>query len=272
MQLPEVKLPTLPKGLRFDVPMVADPVFAVDALAASPTISMFGPIGGNDPNSVTATRVAAALRSIGPRPLAVQINSIGGDYHEGVAIYNLLRSHGQPVLMQIMGIAASAASAVAMAGTKIEIARGATVMIHRPQTSASGTADVMLTAADYLGKLDAAMAAIYAGRTGLPPDQIMAMMDAETFLEAGQAIELGFADALLAQDAAQPPHLVLAAAEPQTKRDLEAQLRAGRPFSKSLAAKICAGGFDAINSPDIDFTHTASRIDLSFSKLKGTLR
>ncbi len=205
MKLPSVELPVLPRGLHFDVPAVADPIFAVNADASVPIITMFGPIGGTDANSVTASRVSAALRVIGRRPLTVQINSLGGDYHEGVAIYNLLRSHAKAATIQVMGIAASAASCVAMAGERIEVANGSSIMIHRPQTIAVGTADVMRQAADYLQTIDAALASIYAARTGLPQERILALMNAETFMEAEQAIALGFADARLAVDAQATP-------------------------------------------------------------------
>ncbi|MBI2715700.1 MAG: Clp protease ClpP [Rhizobiales bacterium] len=238
--LPEIKLPRAPKGLRFDVQAIADPVFAVNADSSTPTISIFAVIGLD----VTAQRIAGALRAIGNRPLTAQINSPGGDYYEGIAIYNLFRQHPQPVTVQVLGIAASAASIIAMAGNRIEMARNADIMIHRAKSIAMGDAALMIDAADFLEKLDAAMAKTYAARTGLPLDQITAMMAAETYLPSDEALNLGFADALLAQDAApQPRRLESAAAH--SKIEFETQLR-GMGFARAAAARLAAGGWPAL--------------------------
>lgn len=79
---------------------------------------------------VTAKRISAALRAIGNNDVVVNINSPGGDMFEGLAIYNLLRSHSGKVTVNILGIAASAASIIAMAGDEVQMGRGAFLMIH----------------------------------------------------------------------------------------------------------------------------------------------
>lgn len=177
--------------------------FEVRALAGgNPTISIFDYIGDDGMGGgVPLAKVAAALRSIGNQPVTVEINSPGGNYFEGIGIFNLLRRHPQAVTVQILGIAASAASVIAMAGDQIEIARNAQIMIHQASGLTMGTSDDMLDAAETLQQLDGAMAETYAARTGLERGRLLEMMKAETFLGGEDAIEKGFADALLDREA-----------------------------------------------------------------------
>jgi ATP-dependent Clp protease protease subunit len=95
-------------------------------------ITMFGAIGEDywSGGGITAKTVTAQLRAIGDRPVEVQINSPGGDMFEGIAIYNVLREHAQAVTIKIMGMAASAASVIAMAGDTVEIGAASFLMIH----------------------------------------------------------------------------------------------------------------------------------------------
>ncbi|MDO7843446.1 head maturation protease, ClpP-related [Sphingomonas immobilis] len=186
-----------------------DPGFAafeVKALASDkPTISIFDRIGADyDGNGVTATRVAGALRSIGNRAATVEINSPGGNYFEGVAIYNLLRRHPAAIDVQILGIAASAASIIAMAGDTIAIAHNAEIMIHQAQGVFFGNADDMEAAIPVLRKLDGAMVDVYAARTGKPGDELLQMMRAETYIGGRDAVAAGFADTLMERDAEMP--------------------------------------------------------------------
>lgn len=244
--LPKLELPTRPKGLRFDVSAVADARFVVNAAAG--TIEVFDMIGGP---GVTDARVAAALRSIGPKPVTVQINSPGGDPFVGASIFNLLRAHRQPITVQITGMAASAASIVAMAGDRVETARNGQMMIHRAQGAAFGDGDTMKTVADLLEQTDAAIASTYHERTGLPIDQLQAMMQAETFMSSDDMLGLGFADALLERDA-EPAPRALAASAPQTIRDFEDRLR-GLGLSKAQATRAAAGAWPVLNddAPDL---------------------
>jgi ATP-dependent Clp protease, protease subunit len=264
MTPPAINLPARPKWLKFDVSAVADPVFEVKALAEAATISVFDVIG----LEVTASRIAGALRQIGHRPVTVQINSPGGDYYEGIAVYNLLRGHSQPVTVEVLGIAASAASIIAMAGGTIKIARNAEVMIHRAHSIALGDAETMAQAADFLTQIDAAMAATYAQRAGLPVAQVEAMMSAETYMPSAQAIDLGFADALLDRDAA--PKMQSQRAGAQSKRDLEAQLRDRLGFSRSAAARGAAAAWAAISQeePELDLDRVAAHVTAFTEKLR----
>lgn len=165
-------------------------------------ITMFDDIGEDfwTGGGVTAKKVAAQLRAIGDRPVEVQINSPGGDMFEGIAIYNVLREHPQDITVKIMGMAASAASLIAMAGDRIEIGVSSFIMIHNCWVLAMGNRHDMQEVANWLAPFDKAMADLYALRTGLGDAEIAAMLDDETWLSGASAIEKGFADALLPAD------------------------------------------------------------------------
>ena len=165
-------------------------------------ITMFDVIGEDwwTGGGITAKGVAAQLRAIGDRPVEVQINSPGGDMFEGIAIYNVLREHSQAITVKIMGMAASAASIIAMAGDVIEIGAASFIMIHNCWVMAIGNRHDMAEMAEWLKPFDDAMKDVYAARTGQTPEDCARWMDAETFMSGAQAIERGFADALLPAD------------------------------------------------------------------------
>lgn len=164
-------------------------------------ITMFDIIGEDfwSGGGVTAKKVAAQLRAIAG-PVEVQINSPGGDMFEGIAIYNVLREHPYDVTVKVMGMAASAASIIAMAGDTVEIGAASFLMIHNCWVLAMGNRHDMRETADFLEPFDAAMVDVYAARSGQKAEDIAKWMDAETFMSGSQAIERGFADALLAAD------------------------------------------------------------------------
>lgn len=167
------------------------------------TISILEVIGEDwwTGGGVTAKRIAAALRSIGAdKDVVVNVNSPGGDFFEGLAIYNLLREHKGHVTVKVLGLAASAASLIAMAGDRVEIARAGFLMIHNTWIVAIGNRHDLRDMADYLEPFDQAAVDLYAARSGLDAKEIGRMMDRETFIGGSQAVEKGFADALLAAD------------------------------------------------------------------------
>lgn len=147
---------------------------------------------------VTAKSVSAALK--GAKDVIVNVNSPGGDFFEGIAIYNLLRAHEGRVDVNIMGLAASAASIVAMAGDSVRIGKAAELMIHNAWGLVIGDkSDMTKAAADFKG-FDELMAGVYADRTGKARADISSMMDAETWLSGEEAVAEKFADALLDAD------------------------------------------------------------------------
>lgn len=167
------------------------------------TISIFDVIGQDwwTGEGVTSKRIAGALRAIGEQDVVVNINSPGGDYFEGLAIYNLLREHKGAVTVKILGIAASAASVIAMAGDTVEIARAGFLMIHNAWVTTAGDRNQLRDTADWLEPFDATAADIYSVRTGLDTVTLGQMLDKETWIGGADAVEKGFADALLSSDA-----------------------------------------------------------------------
>lgn len=165
------------------------------------SISVFDVIGADwYGDGVTASRIAAALRSIGGADVTVNINSPGGDMFEGLAIYNLLREYEGKVTVKVLGLAASAASIIAMAGDEVQIGRGAFIMIHNCRVYAVGNRHDLAQVAADMEPFDKAMNDIYGARTGLSSEAIESMMNAETYIGGSDAVEKGFADRLLAAD------------------------------------------------------------------------
>ena len=165
------------------------------------TITIYDPIGYDFwGDGVTAKRIGGALRSIGDGDVIVNINSPGGDVFEGLAIYNLLREHKGRVTVNVMGLAASAASVIAMAGDEIRIGRAAFLMVHNAWVMAMGNRNDLREVADWLEPFDGTIADIYASRTGLPLEEIKAQLDAETWIGGREAVDTGWADALLESD------------------------------------------------------------------------
>lgn len=165
-------------------------------------ITMFDVVGEDywSGGGITAKKVAAQLRAIGDQPVEIQINSPGGDMFEGIAIYNVLREHGQNITVKVMGMAASAASIIAMSGDRIEIGAASFIMIHNCWVMAIGNRHDMRETSEWLEPFDQAMVDLYAARTGQKAQDVAKWMDAETFMSGSQAIERKFADALLSSD------------------------------------------------------------------------
>ena len=148
----------------------------------------------------TAKRMSAALRSLGKGPVTVAINSPGGDMFEGLAMYSMLREHPGEVTVKVMGIAASAASIIAMAGDHVQIARAGFLMIHNCWLLAAGNRHELREIADQLEPFDQAMADVYAARTGEDLKAMQKLMDRESYIGGSAAVSQGFADSLLDSD------------------------------------------------------------------------
>lgn len=204
--LPEIKAFERPEGLSFEALPETLARWDAGVRAAAEddenTISIYEPIG-QDPwtgGGMTAKRLGGILRSVGDKDVVVNINSPGGDLFEGIAIYNLLRAHKGRVTVRVMALAASAASVIAMAGDRIEIARSAFFMVHNCWVLAIGNRHDLGEIAAWLEPFDAAMADLYAARSGLDGKAVAKLMDAETWIGGAAAIEKGFADDFLPVD------------------------------------------------------------------------
>lgn len=201
LNLPEIKADARIGAAQFDMRPDALERWEPGVCAAvegDASISIYEQIGASwDGSGMTAARISGILRNIGARDVIVNINSPGGDFFEGVAIYNLLRGHKAKVTVQIMGLAASAASVIAMAGDEILMGDGSFLMIHNAWAVAVGNRHDMLAASEQLAPFDAAMAEVYSARSGMSVKAAAAMMDSETWLGATQAVKDGLATGMI---------------------------------------------------------------------------
>lgn len=131
--------------------------------------------------------------------ITVWINSPGGDCVAAAQIYNMLMDYKGDVTVKIDGIAASAASVIAMAGTKVLVSPVSMLMIHNPMTAAFGNSDEMQKAIEMLGSVKDSIINAYEIKTGLSRAKLSRLMDAETWMDANKAVELGFADEIISR-------------------------------------------------------------------------
>ena len=132
------------------------------------------------------------------------INSPGGDCYAAAQIYNMLMEYKGNVAVKIDGIAASAASVVAMAGSSVEISPLGMLMIHNPMTVSIGDTHEMERTITFLSEIKESIINAYEIKTGLSRAKISRLMDAETWMNAKKAVELGFADSVLYADVQRP--------------------------------------------------------------------
>lgn len=173
---------------------------AAAAEGQSQTVSIHDDIGGW---GVSAKMFLDDLRKVATPEVNVEINSPGGDVFAGLAIYNGLRNSGKKVNVKVLGIAASAASLVAMAGDTIEMPENTFMMIHNPWTFAAGDAEDLREQADLLDKIGDSLTSTYARRTGKSAEEIQTLLAAETWFTAQEAVDAGFATAVTPAFAAQ---------------------------------------------------------------------
>ena len=143
----------------------------------------------------------------GNQPITVHINSVGGDCVAASQIYTMLMDYPADVTVQIDGLAASAASVVAMAGTKVCMSPTALMMVHNPWTNASGDAKDMQKAIALLDEVKESIINAYEIKTGMDRQSLSNLMDTETWMNAYRAKELGFCDEVLF-DGEEPPEKV----------------------------------------------------------------
>lgn len=162
----------------------------------TPTIDIFDMIGSDwFGDGFTAKRMSAALRSIGEESdVVVNINSPGGDIFEAATIYNLLAQHKGTVQVNILGLAASAASVIAMAGDNVKISKLGFLMIHNSWSVVMGNKDDLREAAGVLEQFDASILSAYTARVTLDEKKLVKMMNDETWIGADDALEFGFVD------------------------------------------------------------------------------
>lgn len=162
--------------------------------------------------------------------ITIWINSPGGDCVAAAQIYNMLMDYPGDVTVKIDGIAASAASVIAMAGTKVLMSPVSMLMIHNPMTVAFGDSAEMQKAIEMLGSVKDSIINAYEIKTGLSRAKLSHLMDAETWMDANKAMELGFADGILTRNEAE-------AMETPTVSMLYSKANAVNSLKAKLAAK-----------------------------------
>lgn len=146
-------------------------------------------------DEVTPKQMNDELTALGDvTDINVHINSIGGDVFAGLSINAMLTRHKATITVYIDGVAASIASIIAMAGDKIIMPTGSMMMIHNPKSGCWGDAGDMRGLADVLDKVRDSLVAVYAAKTGLTADELIPLLDAETWMSAEDAVAQGFAD------------------------------------------------------------------------------
>lgn len=168
--------------------------------------------------------------------VVVRINSPGGSALDGVAIYNALKRYDKgKVIIEVDGLAASAASIIAMAGDDIRVSTGAMVMIHEAWGLTQGPAEDHEAQGSVLRKLNIEMAKIYAARSGMTESECLAIMAKETWMGADECKSLGFADTVVSAKARSLPVETPAAARAMASfKHMPASLRASRGASQRV--------------------------------------
>ena len=147
-------------------------------------------------DDITPKKFKAELTS-GTGDISVWLNSPGGDVFAASQIYTMLKEYEGKVTVKIDGIAASAASVIAMAGDEVCMSPVGFIMVHNPAAMIFGEAADLQSAIKMLNEVKESIINAYEQRTGLPRSKISSMMDAETWFSAQKAVELGFADTIL---------------------------------------------------------------------------
>lgn len=204
-----------------------------------------GPIGAEVwGDEVSAKQFLNDIKALGNvKNINVHINSPGGDVWHGNTIYNRLKSHAAKINVFIDGLAASAASVIAMAGDTVHMYENSILMIHDPYTYSGGTAEDMRKAAERLDKVKEGVVAVYKSKTNLPEEKIAELMAAETWMTAKEAKALGFVDTITEGEAVT---MSLSGIDPKLYKNTPAYLlnKNDSEFNDILSLESC----DTINT------------------------
>lgn len=162
-------------------------------------VRLYGAIGQSywDDEAVSAADLARTLDTIGPNGIDLHINSGGGDVFDGIAMHAMLLDHPSDVVAVIDGIAASAASFIALAGDTVQMQKPAKAMVHNAAGLAWGNKEVMREMVNVLTEIDLSLATMYADKTGGTVAEWSAYMDEETWFSSARALEVGLVNEVL---------------------------------------------------------------------------
>ena len=257
--------------------------FRVAAAADAPeTLSIYDEIGFW---GVQAKDFMTSLGAVKSKTLNVEINSPGGDVFAALAIYNGLRASGKEVVVKIMGVAASAASLIAMAGDKIQMPKNTFMMVHNPWTFAMGNADDLREQAETLDKIGSSLKATYAAKTGMDEKELDAMLATDTWLTADEAVAKGFATEVVDEIKVQakfdmaraelPEHVALAFAPPAPAKNEnsgddgdtdDSAIHQEPPLAEQIEAMANSSGFQAFAA---HWALTCTDMDTVESRIKA---
>lgn len=200
---------------------------------------------------VQAKDFVGQLGNVQGKDIHVEISSPGGDVAAALTMYNALRASGKTVTTKVMGVAASAASLIFMAGDKRVMPKNTQLMIHNPWTFAAGNADELEETAATLRKIGASLKATYAARSGMDDAELDAMLAKDTWINADEAVTMGFATEVIEEVAAKAmfdlaradlPEAVRAAAYGERTPVVAPVVAA---FGEQVVALAKAAGFEA---------------------------
>lgn len=190
---------------------------------------------------VQAKDFVTDLGKVQSKKLKVEINSPGGDVFAGLAIYNALKMSGKEIEVHVMGVAASAASLIAMAGDKIIMPKNTFMMVHNPWSFVIGNADELREQADVLDKIGTSLLQTYVSRTGRSEQEVAEMLSKDTWMTADEALELGFATEVVDEVKAK-------AQFDMARADLPEQVKAVFALASTTAASNEGGEDDELDS------------------------
>ena len=258
--------------------------YRIQAKADSADIYIYDYIGMWGVEAGDFTKDLSTIQS--KAKINLYINSPGGNVFDGMAIYNALLSVKSKLTVHVMGLAASMASVIMLAGDTRIVYQGAMVMIHNPWGGVSGTASEMRETADLLDKITEQIVNLYVNATGQSEDQIRDWMNAETWFSAEESIEHNFSTELSEQEAAAsikntyakkyhnvPSDIVEQDTEPTIRTAEDALRDAG--FSNVRAKAILAKGFthrddeEPHRDDDLDYSEALAIVDELKKELEG---
>lgn len=244
------------------------------------TVSIYDEIGMW---GITAADFNREFKAITGKIVNVEINSPGGSVFDGIAIYNMLIASGKTINMKVMGVAASIASLILMAGNKIVMPANAMVLVHSPKGGMFGTAEEMRDMADVLDKVKASLVGVYMKRTGKTEEEVTALLAKDTWMTAAEAKAAGFADEVI--DAVDAKALFDLERIPEPVRAVFKAAAQSEPTAEEIAAATAAqhgggsGGAPAVPmadqivaaAKDAGFEAHAPLWAMTFSKLEDVM-
>lgn len=217
----------------------------VDEKKNATDLYIYGTIGGGVWfGGVNSKEIRTKLQEIDTEIINVHIHSNGGDAFEGVAIGNLLKNHKAEIHVYIDGMAASAASVIAMAGDKIFMPKNTMMMIHKASTFAYGNANALIKQAETLTKVDVAVLESYTNRFNGESFELERLLDEETYLTAAEALAYGFCDEIT-ESIKQPGEQVKEGDEDEEGEDIQQSIIEDH-LPNRFAAML--NGFETINN------------------------